>query len=175
MNVCTLTWQNIIYVFLDKTSEMFSVISSSSSCHRDTFSSFIPWIFFGKMHPEDWKSSCCFYVCGDLNIYSLSRLKHDPLYKTKREENHTGELKRERLCANLDKMAHYHFFIVPPVCFLCHFVYSVGYFSCLHAPKNSNFCSFYTLYPLHSFDAIVTLDHISGLSELEPHVWHSLH
>lgn len=51
------------------------------------------------MHPEDWKSSRRFYVCGDLNIYGLGRLKHDPLYETKQEENHTGELKRgETLC-----------------------------------------------------------------------------
>lgn len=125
------------------------------------------------MYPDNWMSSCCFYVCSDLNIYRLCRLKYDLLKK--REENHIRELKRQRFCANLDHMAHYHFFIVPPVYFLCCFLYSVGYFSCLQAPKNSNFCSLYTLYPHHSFDAIVTLDHISGLSELEPHVWHSLH
>lgn len=129
---------------------------------------------------ETGSPPAAFMFCGDLNIYSLCRLKHDLLLtEKKQEENHIRELKRQTLCANLDNMAHYQFFIAPPVEFLCHFLYSVEYFSWLHPSciqKNlQTFAARTHWSPLRSFDAIVTLDHISGLSELEPHVWHSSH
>ena len=72
-------------------------------------------------------------------------------------------------------MAHYQFFIVPPVSFLCHFLYSLNVLGDFVHPKTQTTAACAHCTPFHSFDAIVTLDHISGLSELEPHVWHSSH